>query len=58
MQSKIVSIKRLLNPNYKVSCHFLIDRDGQIIKMVDENKIAWHAGKSKWKNLLILIKIR
>tara|TARA_Y100000591_G_C21726647_1_gene641709 strand:+ start:271 stop:996 length:726 start_codon:yes stop_codon:yes gene_type:complete len=50
MQSKIVSIKRLLNPKYKVSCHYLIDREGRIIKMVDENKIAWHAGKSKWKN--------
>ena len=49
MQSKIVSIKRLLNPKYKVSCHYLIDREGRIIKMVDENKIAWHAGKSKWK---------
>ena len=52
MQSKIVSIKRLLNTKIKnkVSCHYLIDRNGQIIKMVDENKIAWHAGKSKWKN--------
>jgi N-acetylmuramoyl-L-alanine amidase len=28
----------------------LIDRKGQIIKMVEENKIAWHAGKSRWKN--------
>ena len=56
MQSKIVSIKRLLNSKHKVSCHFLIDRDGQIIKMVDENKIAWHAGKSKWKNFTDLNK--
>ena len=50
MQSKIVSVKRLLSPRRKVSCHYLIDRKGEIIKMVDENKIAWHAGKSKWKN--------
>ena len=50
MQSKIASIKRLTNPKHKVSCHYLIDRRGQIIRMVDENKIAWHAGKSKWKN--------
>ena len=50
MQSKIESIKRLLNPKYKVSCHYLIDRKGQILKMVDDNKVAWHAGKSKWKN--------
>jgi len=50
MQSKIESIKRLLNPRHKVSCHYLIDRKGQILKMVDDNKVAWHAGKSKWKN--------
>ena len=50
MQSKIESINRLLNPRAKVSCHYLIDRKGQILKMVDENKIAWHAGRSKWKN--------
>tara|TARA_B100000575_G_scaffold294074_1_gene307877 strand:- start:165 stop:884 length:720 start_codon:yes stop_codon:yes gene_type:complete len=50
MQSKIESIKRLTNPKSKVSCHYVIDRKGIIIKLVDENKIAWHAGKSKWKN--------
>ena len=50
MQSKIESIKRLVNPKHKVSCHYLIDRKGQVIQMVDENKTAWHAGKSKWKN--------
>ena len=33
-----------------VSCHYLIDRKGEILKMVDDNKVAWHAGKSKWKN--------
>jgi len=50
MQSKIESIKRLSNPKYKVSCHYLIDREGKILRMVDDNKVAWHAGKSKWKN--------
>ncbi len=50
MQSKIESIKRLSSPKHKVSCHYLIDRKGQILKMVDDNKVAWHAGKSKWKN--------
>ncbi len=50
MQSEIASIKRLVNPKSKVSCHYLINRKGQIIQMVDESKIAWHAGKSRWKN--------
>ena len=51
MQSKRVSIRRLTNPLKKVSCHYMVDREGQAIQMVDDNKIAWHAGKSKWKNL-------
>ena len=50
MQSKIASIKRLLSVKHQVSCHYLIDRKGVILKMVDDNKVAWHAGKSKWKN--------
>ena len=50
MQSKVASINRLLSKRHKVSCHYLIDQKGIIIKMVEENKVAWHAGKSKWKN--------
>ena len=49
MQSEIASVKRLKDPKSKVSCHYLINRGGKVIKMVKENKIAWHAGKSKWK---------
>ncbi len=49
MQSEIESIKRLKNPKYKVSCHYLINRKGRIIRMVNDNNIAWHAGKSRWK---------
>ena len=54
MQSEIESIKRLLNPIHKVSCHYLINREGKIIQMVKDKNIAWHAGKSKWKNLVNL----
>tara|TARA_B100001093_G_scaffold513236_1_gene584741 strand:+ start:2171 stop:2893 length:723 start_codon:yes stop_codon:yes gene_type:complete len=50
MQSKIASIRRLSSLKHKVSCHYLIDRKGEILKMVDDNRVAWHAGKSKWKN--------
>ena len=50
MQSEIASINRLKNSKAKVSCHYLINRKGEITQMVKENKVAWHAGKSKWKN--------
>ena len=49
MQSEIESIKRLVNPKSKVSCHYFINKKGKITRMVNENRVAWHAGKSKWK---------
>tara|TARA_S200000501_G_C20614258_1_gene651660 strand:+ start:6 stop:713 length:708 start_codon:yes stop_codon:yes gene_type:complete len=49
MQSEIESIKRLMDPQYKVSSHYFINRKGEIIQMVKDQNIAWHAGKSKWK---------
>jgi AmpD protein len=33
----------------KVSAHFLIRRDGEIIQFVSCNKRAWHAGVSSWQ---------
>ena len=49
MQSEVESFKRLMDPQYKVSSHYLINRKGEIIQMVKEKNIAWHAGKSRWK---------
>ena len=57
MQSEIESIKRLTNEKTKVSCHYLINRKGLIIQMVKDKNIAWHAGKSKWKNFINLNKL-
>jgi N-acetyl-anhydromuramoyl-L-alanine amidase len=34
----------------KVSAHFLIRRDGQIIQFVSCQQRAWHAGVSSWKD--------
>lgn len=34
----------------KVSAHFFIRRDGEIIQFVNCNLRAWHAGLSKWKD--------
>jgi len=50
MQSEIESINRLKDTKSKVSCHYLINRKGSITQMVRDNQVAWHAGKSKWKN--------
>ncbi len=33
---------------HQVSAHFLIDKNGKIVQLVDENDIAFHAGVSFW----------
>ena len=54
MQSERESIMRLCNPKYKVSSHFVINQNGKIYRLVQDDQTAWHAGKSCWgkyKNL-------
>tara|TARA_Y100001960_G_C14769963_1_gene879346 strand:+ start:3241 stop:3909 length:669 start_codon:yes stop_codon:yes gene_type:complete len=34
-----------------VSAHYYIGRDGQVYNLVDDNKKAWHAGNSHWKDI-------
>ena len=54
MQSERESMVRLCNPKSKVSSHFVINQNGKIYRLVQDNQIAWHAGKSCWaqyKNL-------
>ena len=54
MQSERESMSRLCNPKSKVSSHFVISQNGRAYRLVQDNQIAWHAGKSCWgkyKNL-------
>jgi len=51
MQSERESLLRLTSKKAKVSSHFLISRTGKIYRLVNDNLIAWHAGKSRWGNL-------
>ena len=48
MQSGRESLNRLCNPKFQVSSHFLINEKGKVYRLVNDNKIAWHAGKSCW----------
>ena len=45
------AIARLSDPAAKVSCHYLVAEDGQVVRMVAEDKRAWHAGKSHWRGI-------
>jgi N-acetylmuramoyl-L-alanine amidase len=48
MESCAAALERLCDPGADVSAHYLVDEDGAVYRMVDEDKRAWHAGKSFW----------
>ena len=50
MKSESAAIKKLTNINSKVSSHYLVKDNGQIIAFVPDQYIAWHAGVSLWKS--------
>ena len=56
MSSETKAINRLTDVKSKVSCHYFIKKNGQIILMVPEKYEAWHAGVSKWKRDIFLNK--
>jgi len=42
------ALELLKAPGSDVSAHYFVFEDGRIIQMVQENRRAWHAGKSFW----------
>ena len=56
MEKETKAIKRLTNSKFKVSSHYFIKANGEIIVLVPDLYIAWHAGKSYWKNFKYLNK--
>jgi len=45
------AIERLRDPAAKVSSHYLVAEDGTVLRLVDEDKRAWHAGRSHWRGV-------
>ena len=56
MKKESEAIERLTSIKSKVSCHYLIKNNGEIVVMVPDLYEAWHAGKSSWKNFKSLNK--
>ena len=50
MKSESDALRRLTDIQSEVSCHYFIKNNGEIINMLPDLYIAWHAGKSSWKN--------
>ena len=51
MQSGQAALDRLRDPAAKVSAHYVLEEDGRVFKLVEEERRAWHAGDSYWRNI-------
>lgn len=51
MQTGRAAEERLVDPEAKVSAHYLIHEDGAVVRLVPEEKRAWHAGRSFWRGI-------
>lgn len=49
MTSAAEALERLTDPEKKLSAHYLIGDDGEVVQLVPEDKRAWHAGVSYWR---------
>ena len=45
------ALRRLTDPEAEVSAHYLIDYDGTVLSLVEEDKRAWHAGAGGWGDI-------
>ena len=56
MKKETDAIKKLTSQGTKVSSHYLIKNNGEILTLVPDLYISWHAGVSFWKNFKSLNK--
>ena len=49
MKKEIDAINQLTNQKSRVSSHYFIKKNGEILTLVPDLYIAWHAGISSWK---------
>ncbi len=43
------AIEKMCDPEAQVSAHYCITEEGEVIRLVPEEKRAWHAGASYWR---------
>ena len=56
MKKERDAINKLTNEKSKVSCHYFIKNNGEILTLVPDLYTAWHAGISSWQNFKFLNK--
>ena len=50
MKKESDAINQLINKRSKVSSHYFIKKNGEILTLVPDLYIAWHSGISSWRN--------
>jgi N-acetylmuramoyl-L-alanine amidase len=48
MESAQAALARMCDETARVSAHYCIDEDGTVMRLVPEDKRAWHAGAASW----------
>ncbi|MFA7429653.1 MAG: N-acetylmuramoyl-L-alanine amidase [Rhodospirillaceae bacterium] len=43
------ALERMCDPAAEVSAHYLVDEDGSVLRLVAEDRRAWHAGIAWWR---------
>lgn len=49
MRTAREAIERLRDPAARVSSHYVVDEDGAVLRLVPDERRAWHAGTSYWR---------
>ncbi len=49
METGQAAINRLRDPLAAVSSHYVVEEDGTVFRLVEEERRAWHAGVSHWR---------
>ncbi len=43
------ALERMCDAEAKVSAHYMVEENGRVLQLVDEEKRAWHAGVASWR---------
>ncbi len=48
METAKAALEKMCDPESEVSAHYMIDEDGSILQLVEDEHRAWHAGVAHW----------
>ena len=51
MASGEAALERLTDAEAKVSAHYMVEEDGRVFQLVEEDRRAWHAGVGEWAGI-------